>query len=93
MYNYSLYDSSLLILDDDGGSSNTVFVLEVLVAVVQKLGDALTLVLLDIEVGLWVVITLVVVAVDTSDSGFGVIFIVVMESSACSVVDCWNCCW
>jgi len=52
MYNYLLYDSSLIKLDDDGGSSNTVFVLEVLVAVVQLLGDALTLVLLDIEVGL-----------------------------------------
>lgn len=77
----SLYDISLLILYDDGGSSSSVFVLKVLVAVVQQLGDALLLVLLAIELGFIPVVVAAVVASDVI--GVGVIFTEVLESLVC----------
>jgi len=71
-----------------------VFELKVLVAVLQQLGDVLILVLLAIEVGLRVVSNLVEVAavVLSGVIGLGVIFLVVLESLACNVVDCCSCC-
>jgi len=71
MFSYFYYDISLIILDDDGGPSGSVFELIVLVAVLQQLGDALILVLLAIEVVLSLVANLVVVAAALSAGVIG----------------------